>query len=99
MQNYKTENQRESRNYSSTASTNRRTTFGSRRQRVCYFCSKGVEPDYKNVVQLRNYISSKGKILPAKVTKTCTKHQRRVAKAIKRSRIVALLPFIDNYKE
>ncbi|MFQ3675327.1 MAG: 30S ribosomal protein S18 [Endomicrobiia bacterium] len=97
MQNYRTDGQRETRNYSS--SSGRRPTFGQRRKRVCYFCSKGVEPDYKNVVQLKNYISDKGKILPSKVTKTCTKHQRRVAKAIKRSRMVALLSFVDKYRE
>jgi len=97
MQNYKTEGQRDTKNYS--PSSNRRPTFSPRKKRVCYFCSKGIEPDYKNVVQLKNYISDKGKILPSKVTKTCAKHQRRVAKAIKRSRMISLLSFVDKYRE
>ena len=90
-------NQRGVRN--SSGEFNKRGQFDPKRKRVCYFCSKSVEPDYKNVVQLKNYISDKGKILPNKVTKTCTKHQRRVAKAIKRSRMLALLSFVDKYRE
>lgn len=97
MQDYSSNNQKESKSYAPTSTRN--TTFGLKKKRVCYFCAKNVEPDYKNVALLKNYISDKGKILPRRVTKTCAKHQRRVAKAIKRSRMVALLSFVDKIKE
>lgn len=73
--------------------------FYPKKKRVCYFCAEKVDPDYKNVSLLKRYITEKGKILSAKITKTCAKHQRRLAKAIKRARMIALLPFIDKYKD
>lgn len=87
-----------SRNYT-TGYNNKRTSFGVRKKRVCYFCSKNTEPDYKNISQLKNYVSDKGKILSSKITKTCTKHQRRVTKAIKRARMISLIPFVDKYRD
>ena len=65
---------------------------------TCEFCKDGVrEIDYKNVDVLSKYISKKGKILPRKTTGTCAFHQRKLAKAIKRARIIALLPFVESY--
>jgi small subunit ribosomal protein S18 len=64
----------------------------------CHFCATRTEPDYKNVAQLKSFISEKFKILPRKTTKLCAKHQRRVAKEIKYARILALLPFVPKYK-
>lgn len=65
------------------------------RKRICPFCAKGIEQvDYKDVETLRKHINSTCKIMPSRITKTCAKHQRRVANAIKRARIVALLPFV-----
>ncbi len=65
------------------------------RKRVCRFCVEGIEEiDYKDVNRLRNYISERGKILPRRMTGTCAKHQRQLARAIKRARILALLPFV-----
>ena len=65
-----------------------------RRKRVCVFCGSGKEPiDYKDVATLRKYVSERGKILPRRITGTCTMHQREVTKAIKRARIAALMPF------
>ena len=49
--------------------------------------------DYKDIQTLRRYISSYGKIVPRRKSGVCTKHQRKLATAIKRARIVALLPF------
>ena len=49
--------------------------------------------DYKDVELLKRYISEKGKILPRRVTGTCAKHQRTLTVAIKRARIMGLLPF------
>lgn len=65
------------------------------KRKVCRFCAEGIdEIDYKDVARLRNYISERGKILPRRMTGTCAKHQRQLARAIKRARIVALLPFV-----
>ena len=65
-----------------------------RRKKVCYFCANHVEYiDYKDVELLKRYISEKGKILPRRVTGTCAKHQRTLTVAIKRARIMGLLPF------
>ena len=50
-------------------------------------------PDYKDVDLLKRFISEKGKILPRRVTGTCAKHQRALTVAIKRARIMGLLPF------
>lgn len=65
-----------------------------RRKKVCYFCANHVDYiDYKDVELLKRYISEKGKILPRRVTGTCAKHQRILTVAIKRARIMGLLPF------
>ncbi|MGQ9523560.1 MAG: 30S ribosomal protein S18 [Armatimonadota bacterium] len=64
------------------------------RRRVCGFCVDKVgEIDYKNVPRLRRYISDRGKILPRRTTGTCASHQRKLTRAIKRARMIALLPF------
>ena len=65
-----------------------------RRKKVCHFCANHVDYiDYKDVELLKRYISEKGKILPRRVTGTCAKHQRTLTVAIKRARIMGLLPF------
>ena len=65
-----------------------------RRKKACYFCANHVDYiDYKDVELLKRYISEKGKILPRRVTGTCAKHQRTLTVAIKRARIMGLLPF------
>lgn len=64
------------------------------RRKVCFFCKEKIdEIDYKNVRQLRKFVTERGKIIPRRITGTCAFHQRRLSKAIKRARIVALLPF------
>jgi small subunit ribosomal protein S18 len=65
-----------------------------RRKKVCQFCADKTENiDYKDVEKLKKYITDRGKILPKRVTGTCAIHQRDVTRAIKRARIVALLPY------
>jgi small subunit ribosomal protein S18 len=60
----------------------------------CYFCQENiVNIDYKNTQMLRNFLSGQAKILPPRRTGTCQKHQRLLARAIKRARFMALLPF------
>ncbi len=73
---------------------NRRRGGGMRRKKVCRFCAdKTKEIDYKDVDTLRNFVTERGKILPKRITGTCAIHQREVTKAVKRARIVALLPY------
>jgi small subunit ribosomal protein S18 len=70
----------------------RRTYF---RKKVCRLCvNKMKVVDYKDVDFLRKFITDRGKILPRRMTGTCAKHQRVLSRAIKRARIVALLPFV-----
>jgi small subunit ribosomal protein S18 len=65
----------------------------------CTLCKQKIDNiDYKNVDLLSNFISEKYRILPKRVTKSCSYHQRKVAKAIKRARIVALIPFVELVK-
>jgi small subunit ribosomal protein S18 len=71
--------------------------FKKRRGRPCFFCENKVEAiDYKDVEFLQRYQSPRGKILPRRQSNCCAKHQRKVAEAIKRSRIMGLLPFIND---
>lgn len=67
---------------------------GMKRKKVCQFCSDKTDTiDYKDVPKLQKYITERGKILPKRITGTCAMHQREVTTAIKRARIVALLPY------
>jgi small subunit ribosomal protein S18 len=64
------------------------------KRRVCSFCVDKVESiDYKDANRLKRYITERGKILPRRISGNCAAHQRQLTQAIKRSRIVALLPF------
>ena len=68
------------------------------RKKVCNFCKDKVTSiDYKDADGLRRYITERGKILPKRVTGTCAKHQRMVARAVKRARSVALLPYTTDW--
>ena len=65
------------------------------RRKVCQCCVDHVDTiDYKNIAALRRFVSERGKILPRRITGTCSIHQREVTKAIKKARIMALLPYV-----
>jgi len=64
------------------------------KKKVCKFCIQKLKIDYKDADTLRRFITERGKILPRRITGTCAKHQRALALAIKRARIIALLPFV-----
>jgi len=65
------------------------------KKKVCRFCEDpNLAIDYKNPDLLVRFITDRGKILPRRITGTCAKHQRHLARAIKRARIIALLPFV-----
>ncbi len=64
------------------------------RRKVCRFCAdKTLAVDYKDVRTLQSFITEGGKIVPSRTSGNCARHQRRLAVAIKRARILALLPF------
>lgn len=63
------------------------------RKKVCRFCSQHQEADYKNAELLKRFITERGKILPRRITGTCDKHQRALAREIKIARNLAYLPF------
>lgn len=66
-----------------------------RRKKVCHFCQDKIDfIDYKDTNKLNRYLTDRGKILPRRVTGTCAKHQRAVTIAVKRARIIALMPFV-----
>jgi small subunit ribosomal protein S18 len=66
------------------------------RRKFCKFCADKVAfIDYKDVKTLKQYVTERGKIIAARMTGNCAKHQRELTKAIKRARNIALLPFIE----
>ena len=68
---------------------------GMRRKKVCQFCAdKNKTIDYKDVDTLKKYVTERGKMLLRRITGTCSIHQREVTKAIKKARVVALMPYI-----
>lgn len=74
-----------------------RRRFLFRRRKYCKFCeAKTVYIDYKDVKTLQSYIPERAKILPRRISGTCSKHQRELMRAIKRARMVALLPFTSD---
>ena len=64
---------------------------------VCPFCTGKMEINYKNVSVLSQYISARGKIGSRQRTKSCARHQRQLARAIKRARFLALLPYAPSH--
>jgi len=66
-----------------------------RRRKVCKFCVDKIDYiDYKDVKLLAPFAPERGKILPRRMFGTCAEHQRKVTQAIKRARLIALLPFV-----
>jgi len=63
--------------------------------KACYYCVNSIKDlDYKNAILLRRFTSSYGKISPKRKSGVCSKHQRKLALAIKRARFMALLPYV-----
>ncbi len=71
-----------------------------RRRKFCKFTAEGVkEIDYKDIETLKQYVSENGKIVPSRITGTKAKYQRQLGTAIKRARLLALLPFTDSHDQ
>lgn len=65
------------------------------KDKYCYFCVNQIDyVDYKDWQQIKKFTSSYGKIAPKRRSGVCSKHQRKLAMAIKRSRFMALLPYV-----
>lgn len=65
-------------------------------KRVCKFCEANITYiDYKDEKRLIKFLTEQGKIIPKRITGTCTRHQRELVTAIKRARQIALLPYIS----
>lgn len=76
---------------------NKRPRTRKSRRKVCGFCVEKAENiDYKDTAKLRKYVTERGKIMPRRMSGVCAKHQRSLATAIKRARIVALLPYVSD---
>jgi len=79
----------------------RRKTEGTRsyvpKPRICPFCAGAAKIDYKDVSGLSRYISGRAKIESRRRTRACAKHQRKLARAIKRARFLALLPYAPSH--
>lgn len=68
--------------------------WGPPKRKVCRFCvDRAHSIDYKNMPVLRAFVTDRGKMLSGRVTGTCAGHQRMLTRAIKRARVMALLPF------
>ena len=59
----------------------------------CYFCEKKIEPDYRQDDMLIRFLTKRGKIRPRTRSGLCSRHQRAIAREIKRGRNLGLLPF------
>ncbi len=71
----------------------------SRRRKFCRFSAENItEIDYKDLATLKSYITETGKIVPSRITGTSSKYQRQLARAVKRARFLALLPYSDSHK-
>ncbi len=74
-----------------------RRFYFSRRRKVCKLCEEKIdEIDYKDVNLLKQFIRDRGRITPRRLTGTCTLHQKKLKRAIKRARMLALLPFMSD---
>jgi len=69
---------------------------GSGRRKPCPYCKDKIEQvDYKDTANLRRFISDRGKIRSQRLTGACRRHQSQIAKAVKRARELALLPYVN----
>jgi small subunit ribosomal protein S18 len=73
----------------------RKSERGGARRKSCQYCRDKVDQvDYKDVGALRKFISDRGKIRSRRITGACRRHQKQIAKAVKRARELALLPYV-----
>jgi small subunit ribosomal protein S18 len=69
--------------------------FLAAKKKVCRFCAdKVANIDYKDIKTLESFIKERGRILSARTSGNCAKHQRQLTRAIKKARFVALIPYV-----
>jgi small subunit ribosomal protein S18 len=73
--------------------TKRKKTFYQKRK-ICRFCSdSSTEIMYRDFNTLKHFVTDRGKIIPRRISGNCAKHQRHLARAIKRARVISIMPF------
>ena len=64
------------------------------KRKPCSFCTeRAIAVSYRYTGRLKKYVSERGKIVPRRISGNCAKHQRKISTAVKRSRMIALMPF------
>lgn len=82
---------------SNSKSKSKSKRFRRPRRKVCFFCvDKVLDINYKDYPRLRKYITDRGKIASRRQSGNCAKHQRLMARAVRRARDIALLPFTSD---
>ena len=67
---------------------------GFSRRKMCRFCAdETVTMDYKHIAMLKHFITERGKLVPRRISGNCALHQRAMALAVRRARMIALVPF------
>ncbi|QCI27363.1 30S ribosomal protein S18 [Buchnera aphidicola] len=70
-----------------------------RRRKFCRFTAEKITHiDYKDISILKNYITENSKIVPSRITGTCSKYQKQLSRAIKRARYLALISYTDQHR-
>ncbi len=70
------------------------------KRKFCYFKENGItDIDYKDVKLLKRFVNDQGKIMPRRITGTSAKMHRKLVRAVKRSRSIALMPYVENNSE
>ncbi len=77
---------------------NSQNKINKNKEKACYFTQIGKEPDYKDVLVLKRFISDRGKVLHKSYSGLTSKNQRKLSVAIKRARYMALLPYTDQHE-
>ncbi|MEI7904506.1 MAG: 30S ribosomal protein S18 [Candidatus Firestonebacteria bacterium] len=70
--------------------------FFKGKKKHCRFCADGTSVDYKNVALLRTFTTERAKIMPRRSTGNCARHQRQLTTAVRRARVLALIPFSND---
>lgn len=75
----------------------KRKTRKSNKPSKCYFTENNIEPNYKDTLILRRFISDRGKIIASSRSGVCSKYQRQLSKEIKKARFMALIPYTETH--
>jgi len=76
------------------STTKRKKTF-YQKTKICRFCADSSnEIFYRDFNTLKHFVTDRGKIIPRRISGTCAKHQRHLTRAIKRARVVSIMPFV-----